>query len=648
MAPGGGDPARAPAADESPTWLDRALALVSVALPFGLAVSRAASAGQWRDDLPAVRDLGLVAVGIGGGVSTVIAQALSLVPLGPRTFRAALGSAIALAIASSLLFDLVRRTLHASALPAAAGRAAAPSPRLAAVLAAIATLTAGLSPTWQREATVGGGAMIALALALGALSIALRRLRAPIDAGPRAAAPPLDARTAVALGALAGAALAESPPACLAIVAMVATIPLARRLGDAAARRSPLHFPPPRTLAAGAIAAIVTAAVLFAPLALRPLAPRAWVDVGRALSTASLTALDTPSARVTALGAWTREVGAASLGVALFGAGTAILRPRTRPFLAPLVALIALDTLLPARAAGVLAADPLTALRSLALAAIAVSSALGVHEVVARLLRARVPLARAGAVLVVVFHLTLVALTSEEAGFVSDRSEQFAAEAWADEALGQIEPRAAILVRSPAIAWRLWAARITRGERPDVVVIPVPLLGKGRVASSLVAADRELEPLLRSYALTGEPSEFALSKIADVRPLHVEFDPGWSKRLVSHLFVDGLWLEYAPQPLGPSDRKLGSAALAVPMRRVLAAISGAPVPEASTASVVAVTLRADASVLHALGERDAADLVLARIDELSARDPLVAEVRVPFALKGVRRALLRRGPTRQR
>src|SRR6185503_6342208 len=69
----------APPAPESAPWFDRALALFSTALPFGLALSRAASAGQWRDDLPAVRDLGFVAVGVGGGVSTLVTQALCLI-----------------------------------------------------------------------------------------------------------------------------------------------------------------------------------------------------------------------------------------------------------------------------------------------------------------------------------------------------------------------------------------------------------------------------------------------------------------------------------------------------------------------------------------------------------------------------------------
>lgn len=62
---------------------------------------------------------------------------------------------------------------------------------------------------------------------------------------------------------------------------------------------------------------------------------------------------------------------------------------------------------------------------------------------------------------------TLVALTSEEAGYAAaHRSEQFAAETWADEALVRLPPRSAVLVRSPAIAWRLWASRLLRGGAP--------------------------------------------------------------------------------------------------------------------------------------------------------------------------------------
>ena len=631
-------PPSSSAATPSASWLDRPLGLFAAALPFGLAVARAAGAGQWRDDLPSVRDLGLVAVGASGGLSTLVTQALSLVPLGSRTFRASIGGAIALAVAARLLYGLVRRVVAA----AGSGQSAARSPKLAAALAAIATLTAALSPTWQREGTVGGGAMLATALTLAAFTLALRLADAPaVSPAPRdlsgsASAPA--ARTWIALGALFGAAVAESPPAGLAIAGVLGAIVAVRRFGRTGLPA--VRLPSSRVAALTLLAAAFVAALLWSPLALRPLAPRAWADVGRAISAVSLSAFDSASARTTALSAWSREIGLVSLLIATFGAAMACLRGPTRAIVAPLGVLVLLDTLLPARAAGVLSADPLTSLRALAVASVAMGSALGIQDIVRRLLEARVPMARAASALVVVFHVTLIALTSEEAGYAADRSEQLAAEAWEDEALDKLPPRSAILVRSPALTWRLWSARLLRGERPDVVVIPVPLLDRGRVAASLVAAEPEIEPLLRDYALRREASEFSLSKIADVRPLHVEIDPSWPKRLLSHVTVSGLWLEYAPQPLGTSDRRLGTARSASAIQHVASAVNASLVPDAPTGNVLATTLRAHATALGTLGEGDAADTFLARLAEIRPADPYGEKVALPYAIKGVRRAMM--------
>ncbi|WP_437832158.1 hypothetical protein [Sorangium sp. So ce1153] len=650
---------------EKRCWLDRSLAFLSAALPFGLSLARAASSGQWREDLTAVRDLGLVAVGVGGGLSTALSQALSLLPLGPRTFRTALGSALALALASRVLYEMVRRLLLEAARPAPLpglslfrrlrGGAAEParpaaslapgspagavSPRLAAVLAAIAVLTAALSPTWQREATVGGGAMLATCCALVTVALASACAEQARHAG----------RAWIGLGALLGATFAESPPAGLAALAAAYAMFLARRgLADRAADASAAAGPPRRMLGAAAGAGALTAALLLAPLVLRPLAPRAWADIGRALTAGSLAAVDVASARTTALAAWSREIGVVSLLIAAAGMALALLRPRARWLAAPFLALLALDTLLPARAAGVLSADPLTPLRSLAVASIAVGSALGAHAAVRALLETRVPFSRSGAALLVVFQLTLVALTSEEAGFAADRSEQTAAEVWTDEAYGSLDPRSAVLVRSPAIAWRVWAARITRGERPDVLVVPIPLLDRGQVAASLLADERKLMPLLRDFALAGEPSEFALSTLADVRPLYVELDPRWSKRLLGHLNVAGIWLEYAPQPLGASDRKLATAQSIAPIRRVLESLSAAAVPDTSTAAVLASTMRGQSNVVSLLGERVVAQSFLERLGELAAEDPFVSGGPSRRAVTGIRQAFIARRPVRRR
>jgi len=581
-------------------WHERALRLFAVTLPAGLALARAAGGGQWRDDLPALRDLGLLAVGASGGASTLLTQALSLLPLGPRTFRAALGSVLMLGVAALLLFGLVRRLL----------RTQGTTRSLASLLATLATLMATLSPSWQREATVGGGAMIALALALATVSVGLR------DVSVRLRMPGFP--EALTFGALLGATAAESPPAAAAALLAVASGFVAERApGNSKART---WTPSAGFVAMAFVSAAFVGALLLVPFAIRPHAPPAFADVGRALSTSDLTGFDVAGQRLTSLSAWVREVGLVSLGIAIVGAATSILAPRSRKLIAPFLTFVVLDTLMPARAFGALYVDVLTPLRALAVAAIAGSSALGVALVTRKLFDLRLPMAKSGAVLIVAFHVTLVALSSEEAGYVADRSTQTAAEEWTDSAIGNLEPSSAVLVRSPAIAFRLWAARVLRGERPDVLIVPERLLHRGRVAFSLLAEEPEVEPLLRDYAIAGEPTEYALSRLADVRPLHVEFDRRWSKRLVSHMTVDGCWLEYAPQPLGQSDRKLSTTASLQPIKRVMDAIAAPLIPDAATAGIVSGTLRDQSNVLALLGEHDAAQAYLDEVGHLSSTE----------------------------
>lgn len=623
------------------SWLDRPLAFVSAALPFTLAVSRAAASGQWRDDMSAVRDLGLVAVDAGGNLSTFAVQALSMLPLGPRTFRAALASAAALALASLLLHHIARRMLARAGTP----------PWLSAMLATVATLTAAMSPSFQREATVGGGAMPAVAAALASLAVSL-----PI-AHPDSFARPTGVRSSVrlwiALGALLGATAAENPSAAAAALCACAAAIFVRYLPFAPVRAllgvepdqhqpgsaNEWNAPLWRCISLAWTAALLVLVLLLVPLAVRPLVPRAFADIGRALNAAGYVAFDAAAIRASAFSAWIREVSLLSFGIAAAGALLSLRAPRTRVLLLPFAVLIAFDWLLPARASASLSADPRAALRLLSLSSIALCSALGVGALLRWIAAARVPMAKSASVLLLVFHTTLIALTTEEASFSTDRSEQLAAEAWTDAALLKLEPRAALLVQSPAVLWRLWAARAVRGERPDVLVVPVPLLQRGRVAKSLLSQDRALEPLLRSYALTRAPSEYALSLVADVRPLHVEFDRAWSKRIVSHLSVDGMWLEYAPQPLGPSDRRIAARSGGDPRTRVLAAISAPIVPDLPTASVVTSMLIDQSLVLSMLGDHDEASDLSDRAQALLPRETLHVGVAVHRVIGRIRRSL---------
>jgi hypothetical protein len=271
------------------------------------------------------------------------------------------------------------------------------------------------------------------------------------------------------------------------------------------------------------------------------------------------------------------------------------------------------------------------ALRLLAIGALAVSSALGVTLLVGFLVGLQVPMARTASVLAVVFYASVVALTCEEAGFQSDRSGDFATEVWTDDALGTLPPRAALLVHSPDLAWRLWSARIDRVERPDVLVVPAPLIHDADLMASLLPAEGEIAPLLRDFALQGQASEFALSALADARPLYVELAADWDERLVDHLSVEGHWLRYAPEPLGRTDREPEKQDVwreGGPLAEALAATTAR---DDLTEHVVARTLKEHAAALSLVGLRSEARRQVERLEQLSPSDPFVTGARLRLA-----------------
>jgi hypothetical protein len=109
-----------------------------------------------------------------------------------------------------------------------------------------------------------------------------------------------------------------------------------------------------------------------------------------------------------------------------------------------------------------------------------------------------------------------------------------------------------------------------------------------------------------------------------------------------------MWLEYAPQPLGASDRRLAASTQAAPLKRVITAINAGVVADASTASVVAETLIAQSSVLMTLGEHATAQALYDRADALLPRDSVLSGALVRQALGGIRRALASRDAGRVR
>lgn len=583
--------------------LDHVLTLLVVLVPFGVAVFRAAAHPQWRADLTSLRDLGLVSVGFGGALSSAAVQTSLWLPLGSHWFRASLAAALALALASWALARVAKRVLYDVDTPA----------WLISVLAAVAAVTAALSPTWQAEATVAGGAMLAVAPTLLAFDVAL----ASTTTGTASLTPGATTRWLL-VACLVGLVLAESLACAFALICAIGmTLATAGRM------------PPRRSwLVLGAVSTC-TLALLSVPMWLRPLSSGGWSDVRHMLSAASLRALDVAVVRDGALSAWVQEVGVVSLALALVGTTVALFQQERRAALGGFVVFVLLDMLYPVSATSRLVADPLAALRALALSAFAVWGAVGILEVVTFAYKVRLPMARTVAVLVVVFHLTVVAVASDEAGHVADRSGHAAAEAWTDAGLDPLPRRAAVLVHSPDIAWRLWAAQTLEGARPDVLVVPVPLLQHGW--APLLRAEPAVEQLLADLALTGQSSELALAQLAEARPLYTELDARWDSRMVTHLSVEGAWLRFEPQVHGRSDRTPARAHSLDADGRVASLITSGQVPDHPSTDVVVRTLREHVTALSLAGAGRDTGGMLVSLERIDPRDPFVVGARLRLA-----------------
>jgi hypothetical protein len=573
-----------------------ALGIASV-VPFVVALLHTASSSAWRDDLPILRGLSGMAAGRQGFVWPLVTQASQLLPLGSLHFRAALSAAIILGACGLAIFLVTSEILES-------GQEA---PRLNDALSTIAALMATLGFTGQMEGTVGGGGAAALLLAL--LVVFLRPAESLSSPG-----------RALLAGLLWGALFAESATTG---VALLAAVTISLFVTSAKPSRATLSW-----ALAGATATFL---ILIAPLYVRSLSPARYLDVGRIVSVG--TAPFESSARpLGGIGLLRREVGALALVLAAGGGVAGLGRSRLRGLALPLVLMVALDALASLREGRWISAEQLVVLHFFALASLSIGVAIGVQTIAGGMIELSLPMAKGAAVFLVMTDLTLAAAAAEDADFRVDRRALRGAEAFTDEAFERLPPGAAVLVRSSPLALRLWSARMIFGMRPDVIVVPLPILGESRLTMGLLQREPALQQTLRDVSLDGRPGEEALTILADARPVLTELDPGWDRRVVSHLVADHFWLRFAPEPLGPSDRRAAFADLRARFDRVWKTSLGAeswdtePRPDPATSVALQSRLADAATEAAMLGDREEAIALLRRLGEVTNGDRFVTEL----------------------
>jgi hypothetical protein len=147
------------------------------------------------------------------------------------------------------------------------------------------------------------------------------------------------------------------------------------------------------------------------------------------------------------------------------------------------------------------------------------------------------------------------------------------------------------------------------GARPDVTLVPSELLAT-RIGSDPMLADRRLSPLLRQLWVTGSPDEYSLSRLADERPVWVELDPGWDRRVLEHLRPEGPWLRFLPNPLGSSERRAAVGDTRAAIRRTVELAGGLEALDPGTRRVLGESTARQAWLIAALGEHDGAQRLL--------------------------------------
>jgi hypothetical protein len=88
----------------------------------------------------------------------------------------------------------------------------------------------------------------------------------------------------------------------------------------------------------------------------------------------------------------------------------------------------------------------------------------------------------------------------------------------------ELPGRSVVLAHNPQTMFRFWGGEAEEMNRPDVTMIPLPLLTYPKMVDRFVEDDPDLKPLLRSYVLDGKLSAADLQSLAATRPVFVEMD----------------------------------------------------------------------------------------------------------------------------
>ncbi len=192
--------------------------------------------------------------------------------------------------------------------------------------------------------------------------------------------------------------------------------------------------------------------------------------------------------------------------------------------------------------------------------------------------------------------------------------------------------RAVVLAHDPQTIFSMWGAEAEEGMRPDVTLVPVPLLAYPGLAEGLVARDPSLRPLLAATLLEGALPVDELQSLAGVRPVLVELDPGLTPEVAATLVPEGCLARVLPAPATAGDRSEAVRELRQSWARRDARFAGSRDLETSRRRLWRSYL--EALWLAGAGDREAAREATARALREAPREALLLELQRALAVEG--------------
>lgn len=580
---GAGAPARvAPPRSRGPGALARAAAF---ALPFAGAVSQTRGEALFRSDAAILAALDGQA-GFQGMVSTLLGQLCLLLPLGNHAFRLAVGGAVFAGVAGLCVLLLCHSLF----------RKQGGYSRLDSWLSLGASLSVSLSLPWMSEATVAGGAAagagIALCLILQLVTVGFPRSIWAAGLG----------------GCLWGALWAETAW-CAGLVVLSALVcwPESSHLRG---EETPLRRALAIRLAVMLACAAATAAVCFLP----------------ALTSQSTTVLDAWSRSAAQSAspwpvwsplAWIGSVGFLWTGGAIIA--TLFALADRRPVVALAIWIVA-DVLAPGIAhqgwtQAVYVDQSRISLHLVGLAMVGPLGALGLRTLGETAQALRLFAARPLAAMVAAFAIAGCLASAEDSLRTLSRTQTRGAQTWTGEALDFLSDDALVLTKSPAWGARLLAAQAL-GQRPDVLVVPLGEVSRPETLRLWLEREPALELLLRDLSITDTPSERAVTRLVDRRPVYLEADPSWDQRLLEHLLPTLPLATFSSHAVGRSDRLAAMENVPGPVARIHSAAEDGLVPDQATRAVLASGFAQSLEALEAIDRKS-----MERLDELNPQKP---------------------------